>query len=153
MKKILISRCFLGEKVRYDGKGNLLNNTILHQWLSDGRLIAICPEVAGGLAIPRPAAEIQQGSNKVITRNGVDVTGAFLQGAKKALELCHQHDIRYALLKESSPSCGSQKIHNGHFENIKISGQGVCTQLLTANGIKVFSEENIEQLIAVIEEE
>lgn len=153
LEKILISRCFLGEKVRYDGKDNLLNNTVFERWLSEGRLVAICPEVSGGLSTPRAPAEIQQGSNRVLTRDGVDVTAEFEQGANKALSLCQQHNIRYALLKESSPSCGSQKIHNGKFEQIKIKGQGVCAQLLSDNGVIVYSEKSIEELIELIESE
>lgn len=79
---------------------------------------------------------------------GHDVTHAFEQGANQALLLCQKHNIRYALLKESSPSCGSSSIYNGQFNQQKIAGQGITTTILRANGIKVFSEKNLAELIS-----
>jgi uncharacterized protein YbbK (DUF523 family) len=49
MEKILISSCFLGNKVRYDGGDNLLTHTTLIRWQEEQRLVVICPELAGGL--------------------------------------------------------------------------------------------------------
>lgn len=106
-------------------------------------------EVSGGLPVPRAAAE-QQATGLVITQAGVDVTDAFTRGANIALSLCETHNIRYALLKESSPSCGSNTIYDGSFSHRKIPGQGVTAALLSAHGIKVFSEENIDQLITIL---
>lgn len=150
MEKILISSCFLGNKVRYDGGDNLLVNTTLKCWQETDRLVVICPELAGGLSTPRAPAEIQLSRNCIIVKTitGEDVTQAFELGAQRALSLCRLHGIRYALLKESSPSCGSSSIYNGEFNQQKIPGQGVTTALLRANGIKVFSEKNLLSLIA-----
>lgn len=150
MEKILISSCFLGNKVRYDGGDNLLINTTLKGWNEAGRLVVICPELAGGLSTPRVPAEIQlSGNNNIVTTNiGEDVTQAFELGAQRTLALCLTNNVRYALLKESSPSCGSTMIYNGEFTQHKIPGQGVTTALLRANGIKVFSEKNLQTLIA-----
>ena len=150
MEKILISSCFLGNKVRYDGGDNLLINTTLKRWQQAQRLVVICPELAGGLSVPRAPAEIKIVDEKIIvsTNVGEEVTDAFERGAKQALLLCHEHDIHYALLKESSPSCGSSTIYNGEFKHVKISGQGVTTALLRAHGIKVFSEQNLMALIS-----
>ena len=149
MEKILISSCFLGNKVRYDGGDNLLTNTTLKRWKEDNRLVVICPELAGGLNTPRAPAEIQVTGEKIIVKTitGQDVTYAFEHGANQALILCQKHNIRYALLKESSPSCGSTSIYNGEFSQQKIAGQGVTTAILRANGIKVFSENNLQALI------
>ncbi|MEH6594612.1 MAG: DUF523 domain-containing protein [Colwellia polaris] len=149
MEKILISSCFLGNKVRYDGGDNLLVNATLLRWQEENRLVVICPELAGGLTTPRPPAELQviDGSISVKTITGQDVTNEFKQGASKALILCQKHHIRYALLKESSPSCGSTTIYNGSFKQEKILGQGVTSAILRANGIKVFSEKNLPLLI------
>jgi uncharacterized protein YbbK (DUF523 family) len=149
MEKILISSCFLGNKVRYDGGDNLLVNNTLKRWQNDKRLIVICPELAGGLTIPRAPAELQQYGEIITikTIDGDDVTLAFEHGAQQALLLCYKHDIRYALLKESSPSCGSSSIYDGKFRQQKIPGQGVTTALLRANGIKVFSEKTLPILI------
>lgn len=149
MQKILISSCFLGNKVRYDGKDNLLVNNSILKWQQENRLVVICPELAGGLSIPRPPAELNFIGEAIIVKTitGEDVSQAFQQGANQALLLCQQQKIRYALLKESSPSCGSSSIYNGQFSGEKIAGEGVTTSLLRANGINVFSEKSISQLI------
>lgn len=149
MEKILISACFLGENVRYNGKIKTLFHPIIEQWKKQNRLIAVCPETVGGLATPRPPAE-QQANGLIITTTAQNVTSAFHLGAQHALSLCKQHQIKYALLKESSPSCGSSFIYDGSFSNKKINGQGVTTKLLREHNIIVFSEHNIEQLASLI---
>lgn len=151
MTRILVSACFLGEKVRYDGKSkSLMNKTLLH-WKQQKQLISFCPEVAGGLSVPRKPAEIQQDNSLIITSDGDDVTSQFIKGAQRALDICQQHNIRFALLKESSPSCGSTTIYDGDFRNQKIQGEGVTTALLRKNGIRVFSEKNIKELISAVD--
>ena len=150
-KKILISSCFLGERVRYNGVVKPLVNQLLQQWQRQGRLIAICPEVISGLAVPRPPAEIDQATKQVITIDSIDVTEQFAKGAKIALRLCQQHNIQLALLKESSPSCGSNTIYDGTFRQQKIIGEGVTTKILREHGIIVFCENSIEELAAQID--
>ena len=97
MKKILVSACFLGDKVRYDGKQKTLNHPIIQKWQTEGRLISICPEVAGGLSVPRAAAEISTLNGKVLTSQKIDVSTSFQHGANMALKMCNKHNIRYAL--------------------------------------------------------
>lgn len=151
MHKILISACLLGENVRYDGKNSLSNSDTLQAWKIQGRLIPLCPEVAGGLAIPRPAAEIEAGNAEAVIKGegtirhkeGTDVTDAFMVGAEMALALCIQHDIRIAILKEGSPSCGVNRLNDGSFSGTKIQGQGLTARLLERHGIAVFSENQI----------
>jgi len=145
----------MGANVRYNGviKANL--HPMLKQWQQQGRLITVCPEVSGGLSTPRPAAEIQLASTysakpivkQVVTADGDDVSEAFVRGAQYTLRLCQAHRIKYALLKEFSPSCGSTQIYDGSFAAKKISGQGVTASLLSQHGIIVYSELTIEQLI------
>lgn len=149
MDKILISSCFLGNKVRYDGGDNLLVDAALLRWKEEQRLVVICPELAGGLSTPRPPAELQHKGGRILVKTvtGQDVTNEFEQGANKALMLCQKHNIRFALLKESSPSCGSTTIYNGEFKQQKTPGQGVTSAILRANGIQVFSENNLHLLI------
>lgn len=144
MEKILISACLLGENVRYNAQIKAFQSIILQQWHQENRLIMVCPEVAGGLSTPRHAAEIKH--QRVITTTGKDVTSAFQLGAQKALKLCQAHHIKYALLKESSPSCGSNTIYDGHFTAQKISGMGITTALLRDHGITVYSENEISIL-------
>lgn len=148
--KILISGCLLGERVRYNGKIKSLVNEQLNEWHQQGRFFSVCPEVVSGLPVPRPPAEIIPSTQQVITVDNIDVTRQFHQGAQQALQLCQQHNIRFALLKESSPSCGSSNIYDGTFSQQKIIGAGITTALLRQHGIKVFSENSIEELAELI---
>ncbi len=145
--KILVSACLLGENVRYDGKNQKLSHQYISLWKKQDRLLSICPEVVGGLPIPRSPAEINASQNTIINSEGNDVTEPFMRGAQQALALCKKHDIRFALLKESSPSCGSTTIYDGSFSGRKIAGEGITAALLKNNGVMVFSENNIEELI------
>ena len=151
MKKILISGCLLGFPVRYDNKIQPVENKYIEKWRDEGRLVVVCPEVAGGLPTPRPPAEIVAASGEdVLTgdaaiRNaaGTDVTQAFIKGAHTALELVQRFNIRVAILKEKSPSCGSGLIYDGTFSRRLIPGRGVTVALLEQNGVSVFSENDI----------
>lgn len=144
-EKLLISACLLGDPVRYDGKSKpIADLDWVKQLQQQKRLYVICPEVAGGLPTPRPPAEKVE--DKVLTELGIDVTPAFQSGAEKALVLCQQHGIKYALLKAKSPSCGNKEIYDGSFANTLIQGMGITAELLTNNGIQVFSELEISQI-------
>lgn len=151
--KILISACFLGERVRYNGKIKALENELLAQWQRQGRLVSICPEVISGLSVPRSPAEINTSTKQVITCDGRDVTEQFNNGAKQALLICQKQSIRFALLKESSPSCGSNTIYDGSFSQQKIVGEGLTTNLLRQHGIQVFCEHSIAELAQLIDHE
>lgn len=147
--KILISGCFLGQKVRYDGGAKTLLNPLLKQWQIEERLISVCPEIMGGLKVPRAPAEIQ--GQEVITIDGDNVTEEFISGAKQALAICQRHNIRFALLKEFSPSCGSSTVYDGTFSEKKIQGHGLCSQLLRQHGIQVFSEFTIDEMVTLLD--
>lgn len=151
MHKILISSCLLGNPVRYDGNSQNIDHPLIRQWQNEGRLVSVCPEVSGGLPVPRPPAELQivkdgEGENiQVITIDGLNVTQAFGKGAAMALQLCRQHQIQMAILKQSSPSCGSQQIYDGRFSGVKVPGEGLTCRLLRQHGITVFSEQTLHQ--------
>ena len=149
LKKILISRCFLGENVKYDGSNNKQDNPIIKKWLSEGRLIPICPECDGGLSTPRPPAEIV--GERVINCLGCNVTAQYTAGGKIALDMAKKHKAEYALMKQSSPSCGSRLIYDGTFSGKKIPGMGIAARILHNNGIKIFDENEIELLADIIE--
>ncbi|MEJ3589092.1 MULTISPECIES: DUF523 domain-containing protein [Pseudomonas] len=150
--KVLVSRCLLGHRVRYDG-GASGPYALLAQWQAEGRVIALCPEVAGGLPTPRAAAEIPGGQGvevlagkaAVITTEGEDVTEAFVSGARQALALVERHGIRIAILKANSPSCGNRLTYDGSFRGVKVEGQGVTAALLTRAGVQIFSELELEE--------
>ena len=152
LNKILISSCLLGQPVRYDGQSKPLQNVTLNNWLADGRLVSICPEISGGLPVPRPAAElqdladeIQAGAGVVKTKDDKDVSRYFVCGAQHALDLCRQEKIQLAILKENSPSCGSTQVYDGSFSHKLIPGAGITTTLLRQNGIIVFNEFEIDK--------
>lgn len=153
MEKILISACLLGDNVRYNAEIKTCDDALINQWDNEGRLIKVCPEVSGGLPTPRPPAEFHQTSERVITVDNIDVTKAFVIGAHTALALCQKHDIKFAILKESSPSCGSSTIYDGSFSHQKISGEGITTKLLREHGIDVFSENKLEELKVILEKD
>lgn len=152
MQKILVSRCLLGYRVRYDGGASGPFDQ-LQQWLDEGRVVPLCPEVAGGLPTPRAAAEIPggqggdvlEGKAAVITTEGEDVSAQFLSGAYQALELVEKHRIRIAVLKANSPSCGNLLTYDGTFSGVKVSGEGVTAALLKRHGVQVFSELELPQ--------
>lgn len=143
MEKILISACLVGEKVRYDKKSSY--NPLVKELLKNYELVPFCPEVEGGLKCPRAKSEIR--GNKVINEKGVDVTDNFETGAKKALQLCKLLNIRTAILKEFSPSCGKTRVYNGYFEERVVMGQGLTAKLLIQNNIKVYSDQEINLLL------
>ncbi len=152
VEKILVSACLLGEKVRYDGS-DCCQHGLIEQWQREGRVVPLCPEMAGGLPAPRPPAEIEggnaeavlQGRRNIRRKDGVDVTDAFLQGAEKALAECWKYRIKIAVLKEGSPSCGTSRVHDGAFSGRKLTGQGLTTRLLARHGISVFSEKQMDE--------
>lgn len=157
MQKILVSRCLLGHKVRYDGAASGPFDQ-LAAWQAEGRVVAICPEVSGGLPTPRPPAEISggqgvevwEGRAQVLTAEGEDFSAAFLEGARQALALVQRHTIRMAVLKANSPSCGNLLTYDGTFSGVKVSGEGVTAALLKQHGVQVFSELELTEAAAAL---
>lgn len=137
-KNILVSSCLLGINCKYSGGNN--KNCDVISLSNNYNLIAICPEVMGGLPTPRVPSEIISG--KVINKDGIDVTAEYNLGASIALELATQYDAKYAVLKANSPSCGFGSIYDGTFTSTKIEGNGVAADLLYKNGIVVLNENN-----------
>jgi len=143
MECLLVSSCFAGYNTKYNGKNNKLE--MIEKLSTKYKLIYVCPEVVGGLSIPRNPSEIL--GDKVISNKGVDVTNEYNKGANCALYLVKKYNITKALLKESSPSCGSNTVYDGTFSGTKIKGMGVTASLLTKHGVKIYSENNIEELL------
>lgn len=154
MERILVSACLMGRRVRYDGGAKTSADARLAAWRGEGRLVPFCPEVEGGLPTPRPAAEIEGGAGgaavlagaaRVLAADGSDVTAEFLSGAQAALAVARSFGIRLAVLKEGSPSCGALTVYDGTFRGRRTPGQGVTTALLEANGIRVFTEDQLAE--------
>lgn len=138
---IIVSGCLLGISCRYDGGTQEAKELIA--WVREGghSLIPVCPEQLGGLATPRPPAERQ--GERVVNCEGVDVTEAYQRGARETLRLAKLYGCTLAVLKERSPSCGSGEIYDGSFCGALTEGDGVTTELLRQNGIRVLGESEI----------
>ena len=167
---MIVSACLAGFRCRYDYKFKSDKRVI--KLVRQGKAIPICPEQLGGLPTPRVAAErvgnklprskpcisTVQGKptrysgppvggsasrNKVLRKDGVDVTKEFSKGAKEALRIAKLVGCKKAILKARSPSCGSGKVYDGTFSGTLIDGDGVCAELFKKNGIEVVTEEQI----------
>ena len=142
----LISACLCGVNCKYNGLNNY--NEICDKLLASGKAILVCPEQLGGLPTPRiPSEIIGESSNilnynngSVIDKNGNDVTPQFVKGAKETLQIAKKLNIKKAILKDGSPSCGVNYIYDGNFNGTKIKGMGLTAQLLKESSIDVISE-------------
>jgi len=135
---VLISACLLGENCRFDGQNSIRDELI---GLLAGRdLIPVCPEVEGGLSIPRPAAEILEG--RVYRESGEDVSSQFIQGSQICLEQGKDKQATLAILKSRSPACGCGQIYDGFFSRTLTEGDGIFTQTLKNAGIECISDED-----------
>jgi uncharacterized protein YbbK (DUF523 family) len=154
-EKILISACLAGLPVRYNGSAKPLIHDAVERWKADGRLVTLCPELAGGFQVPRPPAEIENGLNgddvldgraRVLEISGGDVSAAYIAGAQIALDVARENGCRHALLIDGSPSCGSGFVYDGSFSGVRHAGQGVTAALLRRSGIAVYSDREVEKL-------
>ncbi len=137
--KIMVSACLLGENCKYNG-GNNLSEKVLH-YLKGHEVIPVCPEVLGGLSIPRLPAEIVKG---VVTANdGRSVDKEFRAGAMKGLKLAKEGNVDLVILQSRSPSCGVKQVYDGTFSGKKIAGQGIFARLLAENGFRVIDVEDL----------
>ena len=145
MEKLLISACLAGENCKYSGGNNFIGETALASLGDKYELVSACPEVMGGLSVPRiPCERI---GARVMNERGEDVTAQFKAGAELTADICERRGIKKALLKEKSPSCGSGRIYDGTFSHTVIAGDGVTAQRLRALGIALYGESEIEKLI------
>lgn len=160
-RPILVSGCLMGKPCRYNGETKPEEKVIeFFKDKTEGKdYILVCPEMAGDLSIPRSPGEIEngdsqgvlEGAGKVIGKMGEDYTEAFVKGANKVLQTALENDVKIALLKERSPSCGSHQIYDGTFSGTKVNGMGVCARLLKNNKIRVFSEGNFNDFIKLMQ--
>ena len=144
---ILVSACLLGIDCKYNGLNNKNENVL--KYLEGKNYVIACPEQLGGLTTPRNPSEIVKigeyeiNDYKLLSNEGKDVSESFIKGAKETLKIAKIFNCTEAILKEGSPSCGSSFIYDGSFTGKKICGQGVTTDLLRKNNIKVISENQV----------
>ncbi len=140
-KRVFVSACLMGNRCRYNGKGSILDSGTLAS-LHSAEVITACPEVLGGLGIPRKPCEIQygdgcsvlEGKARVKNIEGVDMTDAYLRGAERTFRIIQQADVSDIYLCEGSPTCGLTRIYDGSFSDIERDGMGVLGAILSQNG-------------------
>lgn len=147
--RILLSACLLGVNCRYNGTGGRLEE--METLMELAELIPVCPEIVGGLPTPRPPAE--RIGAKVMTCQGDEVTAAYERGAQESLRLARMFGAKLALMKERSPSCGAGEIYDGSFSHTRVRGDGVAAALLKQNGLEIYGESRICELIDRLREE
>ena len=148
-KKVLISACLLGKNCRYNGGHS-------HQKELDALdvdWVPVCPEEAGDMGTPRPAAEMQRdaesilkGDGSVVTNAGHDVTEKFIHGAEDSLKAGLSSGAKYAILKSRSPSCGIGRVYDGKFTNSLTDGDGIFAYLCQKSGINCISSDDLPKI-------
>jgi purine-nucleoside phosphorylase len=151
--KLAISRCLLGERVRYDGaaKPNSLVQALASR--PGVEVVPVCPEVAGGLPTPRTPCELAAGG-RVASATGQDATAAYVYGARvcaAAVAPATGEPAALAILKAKSPSCGVGAVYDGTFTGTLTAGDGVFAQLLKEIGITVATEQDLERTHPTVE--
>ncbi len=149
---IIVSACLLGLKVKYDQTDSNANE-LLRKYAHLGKYIPLCPEQLGGLTTPRCVSEIKGGSgedvlagiNKVVTKEGEDVTEQFILGGEQVEKILELSPVTAAILKERSPSCGVNQIYDGTFQHVVKEGQGVTAALLQQHKILIYSEKELTE--------
>lgn len=140
--KIFVSACLIGENCKYNGGNNY--SEAVKKYVEGHEVISMCPEVEGGLPIPRTPAEIVKGV--VTNRDGVSVDKEFRAGADKILDVLLEEKVELAILQSRSPSCGIGRIYDGSFTKTLTNGNGIFADLLVKHGIKVIDVEKINNI-------
>ncbi|MEM5883181.1 MAG: DUF523 domain-containing protein [Candidatus Aenigmatarchaeota archaeon] len=143
----IVSACLAGINCKYNGKNNL-NKKVLDM-VRKGEAIPVCPEQLGGLTTPREPAYLTKSGEyvlknkaKVFSEKGEDLTKFFVKGAREVLRIAKLLRVKEAILKARSPSCGFRKT----WINKKVrKGNGVTAALLSKNGIKIYTEEDLNE--------
>jgi len=118
----LVSRCCAGALCRYRGNGYLIKRVA--EMAKTENFVTCCPEVDGGLPIPREGCSVVKG--RVIGRKtGRDYTEAYMLGARNALAICKALGIKRAYMLKNSPACGKD--------------YGVAAKHLEKNGVEVIA--------------
>ena len=137
--KILVSKCLLGENCRYKGD-NCKNDKVLALG-EKYEIVGVCPEVMGGLPTPRQPGEIV--GDRVIAKDGADITAEYVRGAEAALAAAKENGVAFCVLKSRSPSCGKGVVYDGTFTGKPTAGNGVAAALLMKNGFSVLDENEL----------
>lgn len=140
---VVVSACLMGECCKWSGDSN--RNQELIDRLTDRGIspILVCPEMSGGLSCPRPPAE--RVGERILTREGADVTEAFEEGADLSLVAMEAQGscpwCTICILQPKSPSCGIGTIYDGTFSGVLTRGNGVFVDRLLRAGYSVMTPD------------
>ncbi len=142
---ILISACLVGLKCTYNGASDPRRRFV--EQMARRELLPVCPEQLGGLPTPRLPCEIVGGTGedvldgnaRICTKDGDDITQAFLRGANEVLYLARLVEADLIILKQNSPSCGCGYIYDGTFTRTIRKGNGVTAALLLREKFRVLA--------------
>ena len=138
-KKVVVSACLMGRNCKYNG-GNNYNEQLVER-LKGREIIEVCPEVAAGMLVPRPAVEILNG--RIVRADGTDWDRVYRDGVDVVLKQLEGEDIEYAVLQSRSPTCGVKEIYDGSFSKKRIKGQGILAEALAKRGILLIDVEDL----------
>lgn len=137
--RYVVSACLAGINCRYNG--GCTPHPVVMELVRLGEAVPVCPEVLGGLPVPRPPCELIDGSAR--TRDGHNCDAAYRAGAAEALRLACTQGCTCAILKARSPSCGAGRIYDGTFSHTQVPGDGVFAGALRAAGFQLLTEEDL----------
>jgi uncharacterized protein YbbK (DUF523 family) len=160
MWRVLVSGRLGGATIRFHETGVLVDSPIWRQWKAEGRLVSVCPELAVGFPVPRPpaeivdgtAAEVFDGHGRVLEASGRDVTELFRAAAHRAVQRALDAHVALAVLVDGGPTCGSSYAHDGTFSGAVTPGRGVAAEALQRHGIPVFDQHQLVQAAAALAE-
>ena len=143
--RILMSACLAGLRTRYNGVSS--PHPFLGELTTRAVIIPVCPEILGGLGIPRAPCRFRGGGGKavlngaaqVIDRQGMDRTSAFIRGGEETLRIVRLVKPDLIIFKEGSPSCGLRQVD---IEAVRQPGCGVTTAIIRLFSLPILSEED-----------
>ena len=147
-KKLMVSACLLGHRCKYNGGDNY--SAALAEYLEGREVVPVCPELAGGLSVPRRPCELVGGV--VMNDRGEILDGEFRAGAAACLQRALTERVDLAILQSRSPSCGVKQIYDGTFSGRLIEGSGVFAAMLAAHGIPAADVSDVEAALLRLRE-
>jgi uncharacterized protein YbgA (DUF1722 family)/uncharacterized protein YbbK (DUF523 family) len=110
--RIGISRCLLGDKVRYDG-GHKRDSFLVDVLGRYVEWVPVCPEVEAGMGTPREAIHLVGDTRqpRVLTvKTEQDVTRTMVRFSERRVRELEGLDLSGYVFKKDSPSCGVEQI-------------------------------------------
>lgn len=132
--RIGISRCLLGDPVRYNG-GHQHNRYLTGTLGKFVEYVPVCPEVECGLSVPRESMRLvgDVDAPRLITRKTkIDHTTRMLSWARKRIKAIAKEDLCGFIFKGNSPSSGLYrvKVYNAKGMPVKM-GTGLWARAFT----------------------